>query len=233
MSKKICFIANPSFGKSKEEDLVTVEQLNKLIDFCNGIKCKDIVICGGMYNFSRRDINNVKLVQEEIEHVSRILPTNLNIRYKILSGADEIYVLRKNLINMNHDLAKNREDVEHLGYDRAEYNDILIKCLYGKQNNLGFNEGEIASYKGHIYDPSIRLEKIIKDYDKDLVLIGGRNRYEEFIYDDKIVIALQSIVNPYSNGHSPDLGFVIVDKGENSLDVKPHVKELNRKPSFK
>ena len=202
MYRKTCYIANPSFGKSKKEDLETVEKLNEVVEACDKENCKDIVICGGMYDFSKKDINHIKTVQEEIEHVSNILPTNLQIKYRILSGADEIYVLRKNLINMNKELASRRNDVEHLGFDRVEYNGTLIKCTYGKQNNLGFNEGEIITYKGHTYDPSIRLQNIIEDYDKDIVLIGGRNRFEEFVYNGKLVIALPSLVNPYRTNPS-------------------------------
>ena len=233
MEKKACFIANPSFGKSEKDDLKTVEELNKIIEVCNENKCKNIVICGGMYNLSKRDADNVKKVEEKIDTVSRILPRNLNINYKILSGACEIYVLRRSLINMNKDLSKKREDVTHLGYDRVVFNDTLIKCTYGRQNNLGFNEGEIITYKGHTYDPSGRLNNIIGDYDKDLVLIGGRNRFEEFVYNNKIVIALPSLVNPYNTNHSPDLGYIMIDRTDNSFDVKQHVKVLNKKPDFK
>lgn len=233
MNRISCFIANPSFGKSKEDDQFTIEQLNKLIEVCKQNKCKNIVICGGMYNFTKKDIENRRKVEEEIDRVATILPKSLNIRYKILSGATEIYVLKRNLINMNKELSKKREDVEDLGFDRVEYNDTLIKCTYGKQNNLGFNEGEIITYKGHTYDPSIRLNNIIKDYDKDLVLIGGRNRFEEFVYNNKIVIALPSIVNPYKTNYSPDLGYIIIDRMDNTFSVKQHVKALNRKPKIK
>ena len=134
---------------------------------------------------------------------------------------------------MNKELSNKRKDVEHLGFDRVVFNDILIKCNYSKQNNLGFNEGEIINYKEHVYDPSIRLNNIIKDYDKDLVIIGGKNRFEEFVYNNKIVIALPSIVNPYKSSYSPDLGYLIIDRNNTGIDVKPHVKTLNKKPSFK
>ena len=233
MFKNTCYIANPSFGKSKNDDLETVDKLNELIEVCNSNNCKNIVICGGMYDFSRKDINNIKCIREEMDRVSSILPTNLNINYKILSGAEEIYVLRKYLINMNKELSQSRKDVEHLGFDRVVYNDSLIKCNYGKQNNLGFNDGEVITYKDHTYDPSIRLNNIIKDYDNDLVIIGGRNRFEEFVYNNKIVIVLPSIVNPYKSNHSPDLGYVMINKGNDGMDVKQCVKVLNKKPSFK
>ena len=233
MYKKTCYIANPSFGKSKNDDLETVEKLNEVIEACEKNNCKEIVICGGMYDFSRKDINNIKCVREEMENVSSILPKNLNINYKILSSADEIYILRKNLINMNKELASSRSDVEHLGFDRVVYNGTLLKCNYSKQNNLGFNDGEIITYKGHTYDPSIRLNNIIKDYDKDLVIIGGRNRFEEFVYNNKIVIVLPSIVNPYKQTRSPDLGYIMIDRCNDGMDVKQHVKVLNKKPEFK
>ena len=131
------------------------------------------------------------------------------------------------------ELSKKRDDVDHLGFDRVVFNDTLIKCTYGKQNNLGFNDGEIMTYKGHTYDPSIRLNNIIQDYDGDLVLIGGRNRFEEFVYNNKIVIALPSLVNPYNGSYSPDLGYIMIDRNDNSFDVKQHVKVLNKKPTFK
>lgn len=233
MNRISCFIANPSFGKSKDDDQFTVEQFNKLIEECENNKCNNIVICGGMYNFSKKNIENRRKVEEEIDRVANILPKNVNIRYKVLSGATEIYVLKRNLINMNKELSRKREDIEDLGFDRAVYNDTLLKCTYGKQNNLGFNDGEIMTYKGHTYDPSIRLNSIIKNYDKDLVLIGGKNRFEEFVYNNKIIIALPSIVNPYNTNHSPDLGYVMIDRADNYLDVKQHVKVLNKKPFFK
>ncbi len=233
MNRISCFIANPSFGKSKDDDQFTVEQFNKLIEECENNKCNNIVICGGMYNFSKKNIENRRKVEEEIDRVANILPKNVNIRYKVLSGATEIYVLKRNLINMNKELSRKREDIEDLGFDRVVYNDTLLKCTYGKQNNLGFNDGEIMTYKGHTYDPSIRLNSIIKNYDKDLVLIGGKNRFEEFVYNNKIIIALPSIVNPYNTNHSPDLGYVMIDRADNYLDVKQHVKVLNKKPFFK
>ena len=233
MYKKTCYIANPSFGKSKQDDLETVDRINEVIEACDKNDCKDIVICGGMYDFSRKDIDSINKVQEEIDNVSRILPVNLKIRYRILSGADEIYIIRKNLINMNKELASRRSDVEHLGFDRVVYNNTLIKCNYSRQNNLGFNEGEIINYKGHTYDPSARLNNIIRDFDNDIVLIGGRNRFEEFIYNGKLVIALPSLVNPYRTNHSPDLGYIIIDRCNDGIDVKQHVKILNKKPEIK
>ena len=233
MSKIACFIANPSFGKSEKDDQYTIEQLNDLIDVCNDNNCKDIVICGGMYSLSKKDVNDIKKVEKEIDNVSKILPKRLNIRYKVLSGAQEIYVLKRNLINMNKELSKNRDDVDHLGFDRVVFDDTLLKCTYGKQNNLGFNDGEIITYKEHTYDPSIRLNNIIRDYDNDLVLIGGKNRFEEFVYNNKIVIALPSLVNPYNTNHSPDLGYIIIDRNNNNFNVKQHVKILNKKPNFR
>ncbi len=234
MAKKIaCFIANPSFGKSDKDDELAVEQLDQIINVCIENKCKDIVVCGGMYSFSRKNGNNIKYVTNEIDKVSRILPRNLGINYKILSGGDELFVLRRDLIDMNKELSKNREDIEHLGFDRTVYQGTLLKCTYGKQNNLGFNEGEFLQYKEHVYDPSIRLNGIIKDYDGDLVLIGGRNRFEEFIYNNKLVIALPSVMNPTCSSMSPDLGYIIIERGCNSFNVKQHVKILNKKPEFK
>ena len=233
MEKKACFIANPSFGKSEKDDLHTIEELNKIIEVCDEYNCKNIVICGGMYNIAKKDLNSVKKIEEKIDTVSRILPKNLHIRYKILSGACELYVLKRSLIDMNHNLAKKRDDVDHIGFDRVVFNDTLVKCTYGKQNNLGFNDGEVVSFKGHMYDPSIRLNNIIGDYDKDLVLIGGKNRFEEFVYNNKIVIALPSLVNPYNTNKSPDLGYIMIDREDNSFDVKQHVKVLNKKPEFK
>jgi hypothetical protein len=233
MYKKTCYIANPSFGKSKNDDFETVEKLTELMEVCDKNNCKNIVICGGMYDFSKKDINNIKFIREEIENVSSIIPSNLNININVLSGADEIYILKKYLINMNKELSHNRKDIEHLGFDRVVYNDTLLKCTYGRQNNLGYNEGEIITYKDHTYDPSIRLNNIIKDFDKDVVLIGGRNRFEEFVYNNKLVIALPSLVNPYKSNRSPDLGYVIIDKGKDGIDVKQHVKVLNKKPDFK
>lgn len=233
MKRKTCFIANPSFGKSKITDNISKEQLEKLIEICKENNCKNIVICGGMYNFTKSDIRNINKVKEEIENVSKILPQNLNINYKILSGATEIFVLKRYLINMNKELAKNRSDVEHLGFDRAIFDKTLLKCNYSKQNNLGYNDGEIITYKGHIYDPSIRLNNIIQDYKDNLVLIGGRNRFEEFVYNDKIVIALPSIVNPYNSNKTPDIGYVMIERENGSFDVNQHVKVLNKKPLFK
>ena len=234
MSKDItCYIANPSFGKSQKDDELTVEQLNNVIDVCLENNCKNLVICGGMYSFSKNQIYDVKYVKQEIEKVSQILPKNLNIKYKVLSGGTEIFVLKRNLINMNKELSDNREDVEHLGFDRVVYNDALLKCNYSKQNNLGYNEGELLNYKGHIYDPSIRLNNIIKDYSGNLVLIGGKNRFEEFVYNNSIVIALPSIMNPTNKNITPDIGFIMIDKTNDGLDVKQHVKILNKKPEFK
>jgi hypothetical protein len=134
---------------------------------------------------------------------------------------------------MNKELSSKREDVEHLGFDRVIYKDNLIKCNYNKQNNLGYNDGEFVNYKGHIYDPSIRLNSIIKDYKGDLVLIGGKNRFEEFVYNNKIVIALPSLVNPYNTSYSPDLGYVLIDRDGDNFDVKQHVKVLNKNPLYK
>ena len=105
--------------------------------------------------------------------------------------------------------------------------------MYRKQNNLGFNEGEFITYKNHTYDPSIRLNNIIKDYKGDLVLVGGKNRFEEFVYNDSIVIALPSIMNPTNSKHVPDIGYVLVDRNGDSIDVNQYVKYLNKKPIFK
>lgn len=234
MSKNItCYIANPSFGKSQKDDELTVEQLNNVINVCLENNCKNLVICGGMYSFSKKQIHDVNYVRKEIEKVSQILPTNLNIKYRILSGGTEIFVLRRNLINMNKELADNRSDVEHLGFDRVVYKDTLLKCNYSKQNNIGYNDGEFLNYKGHTYDPSIRLNNIIKDYTGDLVLIGGKNRFEEFVYNNRIVIALPSIMNSNTTNMTPDIGFIMIDRNDNSFDVKQHVKILNKKPEFK
>ena len=233
MKNITCFVANPSFGKSEKEDQLVVEQLDHIIDVCVENNCKNIVICGGMYSLSKKQGNNIRYVEKEIENVSRILPKRLNINYKVLSGGTELFILRRDLINMNKELSKNREDVEHLGYDRVVYDNTLIKCTYGKQNNVGYNDGEILNYKGHIYDPSIRLNNIIKDYDGDLVLIGGKNRFEEFVYNNKIVIALPSIMNPSNSDMTPDIGYLLIDRTDNSFGVKQCVKVLNKKPEFK
>lgn len=230
---KTCYIANPSFGKSDKEDELSVEQLNKVINVCVSNNYKTIVICGGMYNFTKSQIRDVRYIKNEVEKVSQILPKNMNINYKILSGAQEMFVLKRDLINMNNDLASKREDVKNLGFDRAIYDNTLIKCLYRKQNNLGFNEGEFITYKNHSYDPSIRLNNIIKDYKGNLVLVGGKNRFEEFVYNDSIIIALPSIMNPGTSKLVPDIGYVLVDKNNNCINVNQYVKYLNKKPIIK
>lgn len=230
---KTCYIANPSFGKSTNDDLLAAEQLNRVINICVSNNFKTIVISGGMYSFTKSQIRDVKYVKNEIEKVSQILPKNMNISYKILSGAQEMFVLKRDLINMNNELSKKREDVENLGFDRAIYDNTLIKCSYRKQNNLGFNEGEFITYKNHTYDPSIRLNNIIKDYKGDLVLVGGKNRFEEFVYNDSIVIALPSIMNPGCSKLIPDIGYVLVDRNNDEINVNQCVKYLNKKPIFK
>ena len=40
-------------------------------------------------------------------------------------------------------------------------------------------------------------------------------------------------MNPTNSQITPDIGYILVDKKDNGLDVKQHVKILNRKPEFK
>ena len=233
MKKDItCYIANPSFGKSEKDDSLAIKQIDKVVDKCVKDNCHNIVVCGGMYSFTKQQAQDFKYVLSEVEYVSKNLPKNLNINYKILGGSSEIFVLKRNLFDMNKSLQEERSDIESLGFDRKDLGNTLIKCRYNKQNNLGFNEGEIINFKGHVYDPSIRLNKIIQDFNGDLVLVGGKNRFEEFIYNNKLVLALPSIMNPSYSETCPDIGFVMVERND-SLDVKQYVKCLNKKPKIK
>ncbi len=226
-----CFVTNPLFGRGMKEDNSTIERINEVVDYCNQSNCRQITICGGMFSFSKSKMHDKEYVEEELDFVSDHLPKNLKINYKILSGETEGYVLRNYGLDLNTILDKRRKDVTHLGFDRAVVDNTLLKYNYNKDNILGFNEGEFLYHNGEIYNPNEKLDTIIKDFYGNVVIIGGKNRHEEFIYNDKLVIVLPSLMN--SNNDVVDLGYVKVSDVGSVIEVDDNVKHLVKKPIFK
>ena len=226
-----CFVTNPLFGKGMKEDNNTVEKINEVVHYCNQNDCRQITICGGMYFFSKSKIDDKEYIEEELDFISDNLPRNLKINYKILSGEMECCVLRRHGLDLNTMLEKRRKDVTHIGFDRAIKGNVLMKYNYNKGNPFGFNEGELLYHNGEIYNPGERLDKIIKEFDGNIVVIGGKNRYEEFIYNDKLVLVLPSLTD--HDADTQDLGFVKVTDNGGIIEVDDNVKHLVKKPAFK
>jgi hypothetical protein len=226
-----CFVSNPFFGKGIREDNKAIEKINEIVDYCEKNDCRQITVCGGMYYFSKKKVEDREYIEEELDFICDYLPKNLRINYKILSGEIECCVLRRHGIDLNSTLEKRRKDVTHLGFDKAIKGNIMMKYNYNRDHDFGFNGGEICSSDGEAFDPSERLDKIIKDFDGNIVIIGGKNSHEEFIYNDKLVIVLPSLMS--SDKDPVDLGYVKVSDNGSVIEVDDNVKHLVKKTIFK
>lgn len=220
MSKNtMCFITNTAFGKSNRDDEQTISDLEVLTKKCEEENCYNIVICGGLYNMEK----DKDKVMNTFNFISKNLPRNFGINYHILSSYQEKYVLVKHGINLNAMLVGRRNDVYHLGFDKKNFKGTL---LYSKVSKEGFNNGEAKRVGDRLVDPSVRLSIITKDYDGELVVIGGNSKLEEFVYNDQLILSLPSFSSESKEGL--DSGYVLVDKTGEEIKIDEHVKCLKK-----
>ncbi len=237
MTKKIaCFITNTAFGKSEEDDKETIKRINAINLICNEKKCHDLIICGGLLGLNRNEYDNKDSVLRTLVFIKKNLPRNLMINYSILSGYQEEYILRKHGISPVTALSNARQDITDLGYNQVSNDETLIYVKKGPRTTVGFNNGEPMIVNNLFYNPAALIDNITNGFNGNLVIIGGKNKYEEFIYNSRLVVALPSIVNPipsYKNENkSPDLGYVFIERENDSINIEEHVKRLSKTPDF-